>query len=124
LPGVAFVSHQADDGRLGAHAGGATVAATESLVDVDDADDALIDAYVRIDPRRPDPGEARLAAYGYPVWILIDALTAADQDAARVARDYEIPADAVRAAVAFYRRHRDAIDAQARANAAVFGANA
>lgn len=98
------------------------MAATESLVDVDDADDALIDAYVRVDPRRPDLGEARLAAYGYPVWILIDALTAADQDAARVARDYELPEGAVKAALAFYHRHREAIDAQARANAAAFGA--
>lgn len=98
------------------------MAAAESLIGA--AADALIDAYVQADPRRPEPGEARLTAYGYPVWIVIDALAAVDQDVDRVARDYELPADAVRAAVAFYRRHREAIDAQARANAAVFGAYA
>lgn len=85
-------------------------------------DDDLIDAYVDLPPHRPDPGDARLAAYGYPVWIVIDALAASDHDVARVARDYEMPEDAVRAAVAFYHRHREAIDIRARANAAAFGA--
>lgn len=86
------------------------------------SDDALIQAYVTLPPHRPDPGDARLTAYGYPVWIVVDALVAADHDLARVARDYELPEDAVRAVVAFYRRHREAIDARSRANAAAYGA--
>ena len=84
-------------------------------------DDALIDAYVDFPRQRSDPGDARLAGYGYPVWIVIDALAATDQDLPRVAREYELPEDAVKVAVAFYRRYRDAIDARARANAAAFG---
>ena len=99
--------------------------AAERAMRADEAsDDALIDAYVEFPSHWPDPGDARLAAFGYPVWIVVDALAAADQDLARVARDYELPEDAVKATVAFYRRHRDAIDARARANAAAFGASA
>ena len=86
-------------------------------------DDVLIDAFVDLPPHVPDAGDARLAAYGYPVWIVIDALAASDHDIARVARDYEVPEDAVRAAVAFYHRHREAIDIRARANAAAVGAS-
>lgn len=101
------------------------MAAVEHPVHTGDADDdALIDAYVVVDRRRAGPGGARLATYGYPIWILIDALGAADQDLVRVAGDYEIPEEAVRAAIAFYRRHRDAIDARARANADFFLARA
>lgn len=62
-----------------------------------------------------------MAGYGYSVWILIDALNEADQDLARVAREYELPQEAIEAAVAFYRQHHDAIDARMRANAADFG---
>lgn len=126
MPGTAFVFDHVDGGCRGdGRAEGETMAAAEYFVRADEADDdALIDAYVEVDPRRPDPGEARLAGYGYPVWIVIDALAAADQDVIRVTRDYELPEDAVQAALAFYRRHREAIDAQARANAAVFGAYA
>lgn len=98
------------------------MAAAEPAIQADDEDDALIRAYVNAPARPGDPGDARLAGYGYPVWIVIDALAAADHDLARVAREYELPEDAVRAAVAFYRRFPEAIDARARANAAVFGA--
>lgn len=101
------------------------MAAVEHPLHAGEADeDALIDAYVEIDPRRSGAGEARLATYGFPIWILIDALVATDHDVLRVARNYEIPEEAVRAAIAFYRRHPDAIDARARANAAFFLANA
>lgn len=84
-------------------------------------EDALIDRYIDFHPHRSGPGDARIAGYGYAVWILIDALDAAGQDVARVAREYELPQDAVRAAIGYYRRHRDAIDARTRANALDFG---
>ncbi|MGH2534094.1 MAG: hypothetical protein ACRDJW_17635 [Thermomicrobiales bacterium] len=38
-----------------------------------------------------------------------------------MAEEYDPPQEAVRAAVAFYYQHRDAIDARMRANAADFG---
>jgi uncharacterized protein (DUF433 family) len=85
------------------------------------SDDALISRYVEPHPHRHGPGDARIAEYGFSVWILIDALNAAGQDVNRVAREYHMPPDAVRAAIAFYEQHRDAIDARIRANAADFG---
>ncbi len=99
------------------------MATTERAMDAhEEHGDDLIDIYIDVSSRRPDPGDARLTGYGYPVWIMIDALDAAEHDLARVAREYELPEDAVRAAVVFSRRHREAIDARARANAAAFGA--
>ncbi len=96
--------------------------ATERAMDAhEETDEILIDIYVDVSSQRLDPGDARLTGYGYPVWIMIDALAAADNDLARVSREYELPEDAVRAAVAYYGRNREAIDARARANAAAFG---
>jgi hypothetical protein len=97
-------------------------AAEWEAVDDGGGDDARIDRFIDGSSWRLDPGDARLARFGYSVWIVIDALTAAHGDVGQVARDYRIPEDAVHAAHAFYRRHRAAIDARARANAAAFGA--
>lgn len=82
----------------------------------------IIDRYIAPHPHRPGIDNAWLPSYGYPVWILVDALHAADFDVARVARAYRIPDEAVQAVGAYYRRHRDAIDARGKANAADFGA--
>lgn len=99
------------------------MAAAESAEPFDkESDDDLIATYIEGSPRPLDPGDARLVGYGYPVWIVVDALAAMNHDVGRVAEDYKVPEVAVRAALAFDRRNRDAIDAQARANAAVFGA--
>ena len=84
-------------------------------------EDRLIDAFIDDASWQMDPGDARLAVYGFPVWIVIDALIATGGDIGQVARDYEVPEDAVHAATAFHRRHRVAIDTRAQANAAVFG---
>jgi hypothetical protein len=52
----------------------------------------------------------------------VDALNATRGDVGRVARGYELPEEAVRAVIAYYRRHQAAIDARINANAANFGA--
>jgi uncharacterized protein (DUF433 family) len=88
----------------------------------EDVGEELLARYIEILPNRPDPGDARLSGYGYPVWIVIDALAAVGYDLEQVAREYELPEDAVRAALLFYRRHQAAVDARARENAAVYGA--
>ena len=62
--------------------------------------------------------EARLRDTGIPVWALIDYLKAVDNDVEAVARAHEIPVEDVEAAVAYYQRHRAAIDARLTANAA------
>jgi uncharacterized protein (DUF433 family) len=75
-------------------------------------DEALIVRYVDPDPRGRGPAEARLAEYGIAIWALVAYLRACNWDVDEVARDYEIPREAVEAAAAYYRRHQSLIDAR------------
>jgi uncharacterized protein (DUF433 family) len=79
---------------------------------------ALIAQYVEPNPHRPGSAEARLRGYGVSVWALVGYLEAVHGDVARVAADYDLPCEAVDAALAYYRRHRDAIDARRALNVA------
>ena len=90
--------------------------------DTAEAQTELIDRHIAPHPHRPGVDNAWLPRYGYSVWIIVDALIAAEFDEARVARAYQIPKEAVQAVAAYYGRHRDAIDARINANAADFGA--
>ena len=82
------------------------------------SDDELIERWIEPDPNRPWVGEAVLRDYGVHVWALIGYyLQAVDQDAAEVAHDYDIPREAVEAALAFYRRHQCEIDVRLAQNA-------
>ncbi|MCC7103945.1 MAG: DUF433 domain-containing protein [Chloroflexi bacterium] len=56
--------------------------------------------------------DARLRDSGVPIWALIGHLRVIGQDTAQLARDYEISAEAVAAALAFYRHHKRVIDAR------------
>ena len=88
-------------------------------VDAETARDAeLVDRWIRFYAGRPAPDEARLEEYGTPIWALIGHLPAAGGDIALVAEDYQLPLEAVEAAVAYYRGHQLAIDAKLAANAA------
>ena len=72
----------------------------------------LIDEYIELNPNRPGPANARLREYGVPVWALVGDLEAVHGDLDRVAAEYTVPLDAVRAAVAYDRRHQAVIDAR------------
>jgi uncharacterized protein (DUF433 family) len=73
----------------------------------------LIERYIIEDPYRSGPAEARLAHYGTHVWALVSYYQqAVKNDVDRVAADYEIPREAVEAALAYYRKHQKAIDAR------------
>jgi len=66
--------------------------------------DALIARYIEKDPERPWSGSERLVDYHTPVWALIGYYNhAAKGDIAQVAHDYDVPEEAVEAALAFYR---------------------
>lgn len=80
-------------------------------------DEDLIKKYVTEDVRWPGAAEARITGYGVPVWALIGYLRAVDGDINRVAHDYDLPDEAVRAAEAYYRQNRDTIDARLIENA-------
>ena len=61
---------------------------------------------------------ARLRDFGVPVWALVGHLRAVGNDVDRVALDYELPREAVDAALAFYRRNKELIDARILLNTA------
>lgn len=82
----------------------------------------LIEREIENDPRRPGPANARLRWSGVPVWAIAGYyLDVANGDVAAVARAYEVPLDAIHAAVKFYERHRGEIDARREENRAVAG---
>ncbi len=69
----------------------------------------------------PGPQEARLVEYGIPVWALVAHLRVAG-DPQRVAEDYEVPLEAMEAALAYYALHRGLIDARIALNDAALSA--
>lgn len=82
--------------------------------------DDLIRDYVDADADEVPDGraEARLRDYGIPIWALVGQWQALDQDAEEVAREYQIPLEAVEAALAYYRRYKKYIDARLLLNTA------
>lgn len=76
-------------------------------------DKELIAQYIEFSPDSRGPGYARLKDSGISIWALIGYLTQATKgDIERVAQDYDVPLEAVKAAVAFYKLHTEAIDAR------------
>jgi uncharacterized protein (DUF433 family) len=74
--------------------------------------EALLNRYIRFDPAEPGVDQARVAPADVPVWVVVAQLEGANGDAVQVAEDYELPREAVEAAMIFYRRNRAAIDAR------------
>ena len=80
----------------------------------------LIEQYIDQEWDRYPGGraDARLKGYGVPVWALIGQLRAIGGDLDQLAADYELPREAVEAALAFYRRNKQYIDARLLLNSA------
>jgi uncharacterized protein (DUF433 family) len=76
----------------------------------------LIKRWIAPNPHRPS--EVVLKEYGVAVWALVGYARGVDGDVAEVARAYDLPPDAVRAALAYYRQFPLQIDAKLAANAA------
>ncbi len=76
--------------------------------------DALIAAYIEPHPAKPGITNYRLKedAGGYPVWAIIGDLAPGILTPAQVAREFRISREALDAALVFYVRHREAIDAR------------
>lgn len=80
--------------------------------DVQLTDDELIARYISaVDPDQVH-SEARLAGSGINVWALLRAVRRMNGDIAQAAEEYDVPVEAVEAALAYYLRHRRVIDAQ------------
>ena len=89
-----------------------------------DDEDPLIAKYIEAHPGKPDASNARLKDYGYSVWSLVYNLQGTNSNVARVASDYQIPEEAVLAALAFYRHHPAAIDLKILEHDVYFGVRA
>ncbi len=75
-------------------------------------DDELMARYIETDPNWPSPETARIVGHGAHVWALIGYMkNAVGGDADRTAEDYDLPREAMDAALAYYRRNRRLIDA-------------
>ena len=102
-------------GRLPAQPNGHSVRASIGFVVKNRArpdEQQLIARYVDPDwERYGGRHKARLREHGVSVWALIGQLRVRNDDVDLVARDYELPREAVEAALAYYRRNRKHIDA-------------
>ncbi|MGI8827951.1 MAG: DUF433 domain-containing protein [Chloroflexota bacterium] len=80
----------------------------------------LIERYIDLETDRYPGGraDARLREYGVPVWALIGQLRALDGNVDELARDYELPREAVEAALGYYRCNKEYIDARLLLNSA------
>jgi uncharacterized protein (DUF433 family) len=78
--------------------------------------DQLITRYIEQNPYRPGEDDARLVDYGVPVWALAAHLRALNWNISQVATEYNLPKEAVEAALAYYQKHQDLIDARIEAN--------
>ena len=70
------------------------------------SDDDLIKKYIEPNPNRPGPANVRLVPSALSVWAILGYLEAAHGDICQTAADYDISEEAVRAALAYYRKHR------------------
>ncbi|MDQ2785055.1 MAG: hypothetical protein M3Y58_08640 [Chloroflexota bacterium] len=80
--------------------------------------DALVVAYIEQNPDRPGKDEARLKPYGVSVWAIIGYWQASKGDNRETAAGYDVPIEAVEAAVAYYERYKIIIDNRLDANLA------
>lgn len=77
---------------------------------MDEQAQRLVDRFIRLDPSRPTPDEAIVLPSEVKVWAVIGDLRTNDGDVPCTAAGYDLPEDAVRAAIAYYEHHRILID--------------
>jgi len=77
----------------------------------------LISRYIEPNPHHPGPADVRLKESCVPVWAIIGHYQATGRDPEYVAASYEIPLEAVEAALAYYRQYQAVIEARLAANA-------
>lgn len=74
--------------------------------------EALLNQYIQFDPDKSGVDQVRVIPADVPVWVIVAQVEGVDGDVSQVADDYELPREAVEAALIFYRRNRAAIDAR------------
>jgi uncharacterized protein (DUF433 family) len=91
-------------------------------VSTDTATDELIGHWITRNPHKSDPAEAAVLPRRTSVWVVIGQLQLDYGKAESVAGAYDLPVEAVEAALAYYQRHQAAIDKRIAANRAFFAA--
>lgn len=88
--------------------------------DHEDDIDALVARHVELLSPFDTPDDARLVESGARVTVVITQLYLEYWDVDEVARAYDVPVEAVQAAIAYYERHKAVIDARMTLDAASF----
>jgi len=86
------------------------------------AEERAIARWIEPNPHKPGPAEAWVLPYCVSEWVIIRQLQIENDDVAEVAEFFEIPVEAVEAAVAYYHRHQAPIDERIARNRAFFAA--
>jgi uncharacterized protein (DUF433 family) len=89
-------------------------------VSTDTSTEELIARWIQENPNKPGIANAGILGSRLGVWVLIEQLQLDDWNLADVAESYELPTEAVEAAVAYYERHQAEIDARIVRNRAFF----
>ena len=77
---------------------------------------ALLKHHIELNPQRPAAYEARTSEDGIPIWVLVSSVDVAGGDIQSVADAYEIPCEAVEAALLYFLRYLDEITARIQGN--------
>ena len=80
-------------------------------------EDKLIARWIEPNPHRPGADEVRIKGYDMSVWAIIGYLDSRnEEELAAIAHAFEVPIEVVRAAIAYYRRHKEILDNRLAAN--------
>lgn len=91
-------------------------------MNADTAAEKLIARWIKPNPHKPDEAEVWVLPRNVSAWAVIGQLQLDHEKAELVAEDYDLPTEAVKAAIVYYHRHQAAIDARIAANRSFFGA--
>jgi uncharacterized protein (DUF433 family) len=74
--------------------------------------------WIEQNPHKRPIADARIRGHGVAVWAIVAHYDATTGNADQVAAGFNPPVEAVRAALAYYKRHKKLIDARITINAA------
>lgn len=86
----------------------------------DIAREQLIARWIEPNPHKPGSAEALVLPRRISVWALIELWRLDGKSLPDVAEAYDLPLEAVQAAVSYYRRHKAEVDARIERNNAAF----
>ena len=84
------------------------------------SEDKLISEWIEPNPYKPGPAEALVLPHHVSVWALIELWLLDGGGIRDVAQQYDLPVEAVGAAVRYYRRHKAEVEARIQRNNAFF----